>query len=212
MRLSLSNKFLIAVSTCLILGSGYFGLGYWNEKRHLSGVAFHSLDLGLNGLIPFRPSWAWVYLLYYPACFVPLCFKRIWNSDEDFLRALTGFYLQFIFCFAFFIFFPVVMLRPEISPAGFHERLLALVYQIDRPYNIFPSLHVANLVYVLCLAIAWEKKWVWGAYGLLALLISLSTMIVRQHYLLDVLSGILVGQGAYLLAFKKLAWVREVHE
>lgn len=205
MRLSPRRKVFIAFLTFFILGSGYVGLGYWNEKRHLSGVAFQALDLGLNGLIPFKPSWAWVYLLYYPACFIPLCFKRMWNSSEEFLRTLAGFYLQFLFCFAFFIFFPAVMLRPEISPAGFHERILLWVYQIDRPYNIFPSLHVANLVYVLCLVIAWGKKWAWGAYGFLTVLISLSTMIVRQHYLLDVLSGILVGWGAYFLAFKKPA-------
>jgi len=68
--------------------------------------------------------------------------------------------------------------------------MLQLMYSVDARWNAFPSLHVANPWLVSLLALR-ERRVAPVSVTLLAvaLAISVSTLLIRQHYLLDVLGG-----------------------
>ena len=104
-----------------------------------------------------------------------------------------------------FVAFPVHMLiRPEttsIAPDSFFEWGIRLCYWIDHPTCCFPSLHVSmSCIAAFCCSRV-NRAVGWGA-ALIALFISLSTLFVKQHFIADVLGGMILAFGSYLF------WIR----
>ena len=77
-----------------------------------------------------------------------------------------------------------------------HTWLLSLEY-LDKPYNHFPSLHVA-LSWLAVHASAVSRRSRVGL-GVLAVGISVSTVFVKQHYIVDVLFGFALAWVAWRL-------------
>jgi membrane-associated phospholipid phosphatase len=88
--------------------------------------------------------------------------------------------------------------RPIVTGDDPFSQLLRVVYAADEPYNAFPSLHVAFSTIV---AIYWLRSghrlapWVVAWCGLIAA----STVLVHQHYIADVVGGVVVGGAASLV-------------
>ena len=81
--------------------------------------------------------------------------------------------------------------------------LVAALYRADTSTNVCPSLHVALS---LGIASAWlrEKtvRWIWrGSIVLLAVLICLSTVFIKQHSAVDFLAALPVCALAEWVAF-----------
>jgi membrane-associated phospholipid phosphatase len=69
---------------------------------------------------------------------------------------------------------------------------------MDPPYNCLPSLHVAHS-FVSALACL-RVHWVVGIVATVgASLVGLSTLFTKQHYVLDVLAGVLLAVVAYAI-------------
>ncbi len=72
---------------------------------------------------------------------------------------------------------------------------------VDRAQNCFPSQHVAFAV--LTVYIFWRRSRRLGVVAALwALALCISTLTTKQHYILDVLGGIITGSIACYLAFR----------
>lgn len=69
-----------------------------------------------------------------------------------------------------------------------------------RGYNVFPSLHVANSVLVAWVFFRYRSPLAWPVL-LLAVFVSASTVLVKAHYLLDILGGIGLAWIAVRLAW-----------
>ena len=102
----------------------------------------------------------------------------------------------------FFIFLiaPVeVSIRAEVAGDDVLTSMLSLIHIVDQPYNAWPSLHVGHsLCVVLCLPLIYNVHRVayvslWFAW----ILLTLSTVTTQQHYLFDVLTGILFALIAH---------------
>ena len=77
-------------------------------------------------------------------------------------------------------------------------------YLADAPgFNNFPSLHVALSLLVSLIVYNHDKKhwWVWIMFSG----IMFSTMFIKQHYIIDVVAGILLGIIGYLVYL----WLRK---
>jgi len=83
--------------------------------------------------------------------------------------------------------------------SDFTTRFLNWCYRLDVHNNTFPSLHVS-----LALGTALVIKKVNKKAGLIAMIwafiVSFSTVLVKKHYFIDILGGVLVAQLAYKLA------------
>ena len=79
--------------------------------------------------------------------------------------------------------------------------LVRYIYRTDTPTNVLPSIHVFNSIGV-CIAI-WHssalKKHRWIQYGsyVLALLIILSTVFLKQHSVTDVIAAFVLACVIY---------------
>jgi len=76
-----------------------------------------------------------------------------------------------------------------------------MVYKADQPYNCFPSIHVLSC-YLMMKAIyksSIKNRVNQAVVYSNSIIIILSTLFVKQHVILDVASGILVGELVYRL-------------
>jgi membrane-associated phospholipid phosphatase len=182
------------------LTGGFYALDWYNARLLVAGRRFWDLSFSWERRIPLRPAWVWLYMLYFPACFLPLLFPEVWWDIDVFRRTAASFGLQYLIAFPLFL-LPICMVRPRFVPVTASERLLAWLYRFDPGFNIFPSLHVANTAFLAC--------WTWRLRGALAgaiawlfcSLIALSALFVKQHYFIDLPAGVLLGAGCYRLAF-----------
>ena len=72
-----------------------------------------------------------------------------------------------------------------------------MLYRTDTATNIFPSIHVFNSI-AAHVAVAKNRKlggniWIRGGSFLLMVSIILATMFLKQHSVLDVIAGTLLG-------------------
>ena len=88
-------------------------------------------------------------------------------------------------------------LRPDLSqPRGLFEWMLAGLYDIDTNTNVLPSLHVScAMIVIFCtwMTDSIRRKGVKAALTLLSLLISASTVFVKQHAIVDLAAGAILG-------------------
>lgn len=89
-------------------------------------------------------------------------------------------------------------LRPEyVDTSSLCGMLVAFLYKTDTPTNVLPSIHVFNTM-ALCFAVHGnkalrEKKLLTIASDIFGVLIILSTMFLKQHSVIDVSLGLVMG-------------------
>jgi membrane-associated phospholipid phosphatase len=150
-------------------------------------------------MIPLVPEFYWIYILYYPLCFSPIALLK---DIHTFRKVALSFALQFGISFIIFILVPVRMVQAEILSTTLSARALKGLYDFDPGFNVFPSLHVANLVMIVFIFYEYSKFWA-RVLLFLTILISMSTMFVKQHYFVDVLFGTFLGWFVYYIVFQK---------
>jgi membrane-associated phospholipid phosphatase len=171
----------------------YILINHWT-----AGLPATELSLSIDHATPLVPGWILVYALLYPVASLPGAVVRY---RPLLIRTALAYALVDGIAFVFFIVMPVHMeLRPESVPVdSFFTWGLNFCYALDPPSNCFPSLHVAtSFVGALVVNKIAPKAGPWLI--LTAGLIAVSTMFVKQHYLVDVIAGLALGLGVY-------AWV-----
>lgn len=160
----------------------YFGAGY---------VAAHrSQTFGLYGAwegnIPLIPWMIWPYLSLYSVFLLPL----LHLSAKQIAMLARQSTATLLIAGGVFLLVPTHLGFPFPRVEGLHQPLFNLLVQVDTPHNLVPSLHVAFAALMLlgCIERA-PKCWAWG-YGTWLVLMSVSTVLVHQHHLVDVISGL----------------------
>jgi membrane-associated phospholipid phosphatase len=156
----------------------------------------HFPELALDRAWPLEPIWAIVYgALYLFLILLPIFVVR----QHDLIRRTVHAYV-FIWITAyafFFVVYPTAAPRPDqVSGEGFAVWGLRALYSADPPYNCFPSLHVAHS-FVSALAVSRVHRRL-GIIALVAgMLVAVSTLFTKQHYVLDVAAGACLAVLAY---------------
>jgi hypothetical protein len=186
----------VSLGMLVLFTTGFFGL-----DNLLCGRRFNDVSCALDRRVPLRTEWIWVYLSYYPLCFSPLLFPGLLADDGLYLSAAAGFCVQFLAAWVIFYLYPTRITRVQVEGDSPSAQAVRGLYAVDSGFNIFPSLHVANTVYVACLATHFlSAPWILFFFAAAAL-VSASTVLIKQHYLADIPAGALLGVGAYALAF-----------
>ena len=135
---------------------------------------------------------------------------NLWYCHEGpFKRYMILLCVSFFSCAAFWLIVPNMQdLRPESFP---RENVLIgvvrFIYDFDTPTNVFPSEHVVGTLAAL-FALAdsgWMKRHPPGAllFCLWGATIVLSTLLIRQHALLDIPSGMLVALAYGAIVYRR---------
>lgn len=163
----------------------------------------YNIAVSLDTQIPFMP---WTVLIYWGGIlfWVINYIAGVKYDKGNGNRFIAAHYIGMIISFFFFVFFPVKMVRPEITGNSVFEWILKFTYQVDQGSNCFPSMHC--FFSWLCWIGVRRNKSIPGAYRVISLLIAvaicISTLTVKQHYVLDVPAGVILAEISYLLASK----------
>ena len=202
----------------LLYGLIYMPWFMWLESR--SNLPYHVIHVKLDDMIPFVEYFIVPYLLwfvYVAAVFVYLFFK---NRRE--------FYQYCIFLFTGMTLFLIVstlypnghLLRPNtFARNNIFTFAVQILCQADTATNIFPSLHVYNSI-AAHRAVANSEtlagnRLIRGGSFVLMVSIILATMFLKQHSVLDVISGILLGLVMEQLVYRtdysavRIGWGRK---
>jgi membrane-associated phospholipid phosphatase len=185
----------VAVALALLVGYAivFLIVDEWNARSSLASKLRIDPRSPLDAAIPFIPGYVYPYLAYYPWLLVPIPILR---TRAQFYGAVYAFVSTQMVAVAIYLIFPSQMERPLVTGEGLTASLVRLVYEVDRGYNIVPSLHVAHSVLVALLYRSLDpRRFPWVALG--SGVICASTVFIKQHYLLDIPAGFAVAVACY---------------
>lgn len=166
---------------------GYFGVGWLaTEPAHA-----RSLATPLDAAIPFLLGSVLVYWSILPMGLLPVF---VVAERAAFRRVALAYTVTIAVALATFVAFPVTSqdFRPHAAAyaeAGFPGWLLQLLYFLDPPMNLFPSLHLA-LAFLAALAAVHVRSPIGWIALVWALGIAASVCTTKQHYAVDALAGV----------------------
>jgi hypothetical protein len=159
-----------------------------------------SLMTPLDEAIPFLAWTVWFYL----GLFIVVFHLSVWSikSRAVYARAMASLLLAWSIAYVFFIFFPSAYPRPNVAELpGVTGLMLQWLHGVDRPNNTFPSLHVADMALVALAA--WQDNKKRGTLILaLAALPILAILTTKQHYIADLIGGLVVAGVSHWMAFR----------
>lgn len=173
---------------------GLFSVTYLAINAFSVGRPAHTLFLPGEERIPFLPIFEYLYVLSY---FLPTVLIPTIRNYETFRRLVLAIAITLAGAFTTYLLFPVYFERPPLKVTSFHTWLLSIQY-LDHSYNHFPSLHVAFSSLVFFSAQVSRRSRI--GIGVVAAAISVSTLFVKQHYIVDVLYGFLLAWAAWRIA------------
>lgn len=164
----------------------YFLISYLTSGREVF------LSSSLDEKIPFIPEFILIYLSAF--LFVGMPYFLI-DDKKYFRKVILTYFAVMGLCYIFYFIFPVQRLNPNFMGGGFFEMLVNLLYSIDITHNCFPSLHVAMSFLSGMVCFRYDRKYGW--FLIWVVLIIVSTLFIKQHYLLDIAGGLVVGIAGY---------------
>ena len=154
----------------------------------------------LDASIPFVPVMVIPYLSY--LLLVPIVVPLLNLRSGSLRRFLTiGLALivsQLVLDLAYLL-FQTEVIRDVPTGGGLLGSLVNAVWNGDRPFSAFPSGHCAWTTIAIISLFRLRARYPRLAWGLIAwlALVFPATVMLRQHYLIDVYAGILVGFSCY---------------
>lgn len=166
------------------------------------------VEMEIDKLIPFC-SWFCIPYLFWFVYVIGTIALFFFFDKESLVKYMW--YVIFTYSFTIFVYvlFPNCQnLRPELATVlqknSWDYKIMEYIYSSDTNTNVCPSLHVIGS-FAVYFSIRNSKiikskviKWI---YLILAIIISLSTLFVKQHSLFDVICGMVVAVLAYPFVF-----------
>lgn len=179
----------------LLIGGSAWGFLYIDDLLASRSPEPVPLALGVDAYIPFVPSFIFAYVLYYPFLLLP---APVLRKRADFYSAFVAFSLMQVCAAVTFVLVPSRMERPEVTGEGLAADLVRWVYSLDQGWNVLPSLHVGHSVLVALIYWSYGRRW-FVPVALGTVLICVSTVLVKQHYLVDIPAGAALAWVLYRL-------------
>ena len=182
----------IFVLNCLI---------YWGSDLLTVDRYHFDFTMSIDRAVPLIPGFVWIYILAFPFWAVNYILAAQRGKD-GFYRFVATDLTVHLACFVIFLLLPTTNVRPEIVGSTWSEQILKLVYALDggnSPSNLFPSIHC----YVSWLSGRGVNnsdrisKWYQIFSLIFAILIIISTQVLKQHYLVDAIAGVALVEFAW---------------
>jgi membrane-associated phospholipid phosphatase len=189
---SLNRPYPVSIPMVVLVSlvPAYIFIAEWVRGRTL-----HVPALAVDRMVPLQPNWALLYgAMYLFLIALPIFVVR---QPEHIRRTVLAYLTIWVIAYVCFLVYPTIGPRPtKVIGTGFGVWGLRLLYAADPSYNCFPSLHVAHSFVSAFTCYRVHRKVGLGAM-FAALFVALSTLFTKQHYVLDVIAGILLAGLAY---------------
>lgn len=194
---------VIELLMTVVLIVGGYQFYFWAQRQTFRPARY--IETRWDDLIYFEPRWVWIYSgLYYPMILLAALSTPDWTA---YARTVGCFLTLLAIQVLFFISLPVAIpaewrVHPHVGAARITRphsmRMLDLVWSYDKLRNSLPSMHV-SVATMVDLTI-WQN-WPVAGYvgGLFPLLIAISALKTKQHYVLDVVPGAMLGALVFFI-------------
>ncbi len=182
-----------------------FLLCFCLQERFGSGEYWVSY-IPLDDKIPFCEYFVLPYVCWYPFMFGTGLFLLV-RDHEGFKRYMSFIGIAFGLTLLFCAVFPNGQdLRPSEFPrSNLFSWLLGLLYAVDDNQNVLPSMHVLGSCAAAagwCMSPAVKSRWIKLGSVVLAALISISTVFVKQHSALDIFAALPIVAILFFVIYK----------
>lgn len=198
-RIKSNWELKLAIGFCVTIG---FIAIYVLLERHPFFNITQVKMTWMDQRIPFLPDAVYLYETLW--LLMPLSFWLM-RSKEELSRYCYGFLMISIIGFSIFFLYPTACPRPKDLHAM--NGVYATLIRLDNDHNAFPSLHAALAIFsgsccnALCRTDHWRTwtRWVIWAWvlGIVA-----STLLTKQHALIDAVAGVILGFGVYVICWR----------
>ncbi|MDE6254532.1 MAG: phosphatase PAP2 family protein [Lachnospiraceae bacterium] len=187
----------------------------WLEKSVKTYTLLHTR---LDDMIPFCEYFIIPYILWF--AYVPIVMIYVFfTSKKEFYKASAYLFIGMTICLTICTIWPNGQdLRMDIINNNIFSNIVKVLYTTDTNTNVFPSIHVFNSIGVFLILCKSERMkdryFIKISSFILTFLIILSTMFLKQHSVLDVLGGIVLGAVMYMFVYaidysKVFQWIKE---
>lgn len=158
---------------------------------------------------PFEP---WTVLVYTSEYYMFVLGYLLLSSDYNRDRYMWAFFGVTVISAVVFVFYPTTFPRADYPiPPDTHwfvYRVFSNLRSVDTPSNAFPSMHVC-CCYLTVFAFLPREESRWKFWWFLAwtTAVAVSTLTTKQHYLADLIAGLVEAVVGYWIFFK---WTRYV--
>jgi membrane-associated phospholipid phosphatase len=191
----------INAGASILLAAGVFlASKIYDPLNH--GPAVMHLQTPLDEALPLVPLFVIPYVSLEPIIYFSLIVFLIFRT-RVFQSASLTLILAMLASYAVYFFAQTEVIRPTIIGTDLLSRMIRGVYAGDNPFNDFPSLHTSLSTII---AIHWwrtDRRIGIVAAAWTALIVA-STVFVKQHYVADLVSGLLLAWGASWVTGKVL--------
>lgn len=176
-------------------------------EKHVT-TEFHLIHVKLDDKIPFIEYFIVPYLLWFAYIAITIGYFMFFEEKSEFYRLITLLFGGMtIFLIVSTVYPNGLNLRPEtFARDNIFVDMVKSLYATDTSTNVLPSIHVYNSIGAY-LAISHSSKlrryrWVQISALTLTVLIVLSTIFLKQHSVVDVISGCALVSVLYILVYK----------
>lgn len=171
--------------------------------------SYHVIHCPIDNMIPFCE----VFIIPYFGWFIYMTFGLIFTifqkNGRDFYHMATALFFGMTFFIIISYAYPNMLdLRPTVFPRhNFLTQLVADLYFVDTPTNVFPSIHVFNSVVIhhgMCRCDKFKTNPIYKHFSFVfTVLIILSTLFLKQHSVIDAGAGLLLALAMYPICYSR---------
>ncbi len=168
---------------------------YFGTRPFTDGLKHYNISCFIDYHIPFIPVFIVPYLLAYVQWITGYIAVARYNREYCY-KVMIGEMISKIIVGIVFILFPTTMLREEIVTNDLFSNAVKILYKMDAPTNLFPSIHC--LESYICMKAVIEMKnsgmnfRIWMI--VMSILVFMSTLFIKQHVLLDFFGAVIIAE------------------
>lgn len=173
----------------------FFGARWINRN-----AVYHNFTLPIDRKLPMVPAFIVVYVLAYLSWIAG--FWLIALQGPEACGVIFGEIISKFICLIIFITVPTEMEKPPVEDKNFFGWLCRFIFGMDEPNTLLPSIHCLEnwMVWRGMLGFDTIPKAVKIFFFVYMLLVFVSTLLLKQHLIVDIPAAILVGEIGLWLA------------
>ncbi len=187
----------------LLLYWPIYGLVFLYFER-IRVCTYHPVQCSLDALIPFVPAFIIPYFFWF-AYLIGMLIYTFFLDIPAFKKYMWYIIITYSITSVIYFVYPTCQnLRPDFTGNGVFANIVSGLYVFDTNTNVCPSIHVLGS-FAVCFT-AWhcerfKNTVVKIAFFIVAVLISVSTVFLKQHSIIDVFAALVVIIVCYPMVF-----------
>lgn len=150
-----------------------------------------NIEVILDSNIKFTPIFIIPYIYWYIFMAIALGYF-LYKDRADYIRVVIAIAIGMCCCYVVYYIFPTEIVRPTVENSNILNKLTNIIYSKDRPLNCFPSIHVLITYFIMRYTKYVNNKKYFYYTQIVGVLIILSTVFIKQHFVLDILGSIVL--------------------